>query len=767
MSKNTLRVAVIVPTLLFKIDQEICIPAVRALEKVGIQAIVVSGGYFSAQGYEDEPGVWIYERVRQLDVHGFLVYSGGLGYASGPKKIHRFMAALYPRPVVSIGMSFPGVPSILADNYTGMHDLTREIVSKWAGELHNRPCAFVLGPQDNQEAQHRYQGWRDALREVSMEPADHQIVQGDFTGPGGQRAADALLNSTEPLPRLVFCANDLTAFGVISRLREAGFRVPEDVAVAGFDDFEYAGAFQGGLTSVHYPAREMGQLAAEHMLTLLDGSEAEEISVAASHPVYRGSMPASPGGYDPQRVEDVESLRAMLHEEISIRDMQHSRILVDQLFFKQEDLNALFSQAGQLLDQSGISRLWCCRTLEPVDRDHLLQVLNESPQELPIYLAETVSISDYRRYPGTERPSQQQFPGNSMEFIDPRQVLPEEEDLSDGRNSAPVLVPLGVGNEVYGYLVCMTDVRVMGIPETIGLQVAGVMKRLWMVEEALRRQRILESTREQLDRAERIAGLGRLVAGISHEINTPIGSGLTLATFLGDRITEILQLFQENRLGRSELARFLDQAGNAAEGMTESLNRIVGLMENFRSLSSDVTNQLKRRFMIRGVIENAIIRSIAQDRGRVDLRVSCSPGLDMYGDPEVFDAIVSRLVSNTLEHGYKPDQPVRILVSLRHASQGRLVFRYRDYGRGLTHEELQGVFEPFFTTRRGRGNTGLGMFIVHTLTTQALRGSIRIDSRPKGGRGILVTIFFPRQTPGSSAESLELAQTLVTARNPE
>lgn len=123
----------------------------------------------------------------------------------------------------------------------------------------------------------------------------------------------------------------------------------------------------------------------------------------------------------------------------------------------------------------------------------------------------------------------------------------------------------------------------------------------------------------------------------------------------------------------------------------------------------------------------------------------------MYGDPEVFDAIITRLVSNSIEHGYDENQRVRILVSLRRAQAGRLVFRYRDYGRGLNSEELQGIFEPFYTTRRGRGNTGLGMFIVHTLVTQALKGSIRIDSQPAGGPGVLVTIYFPEQ--GSLVDS--------------
>ncbi|MCW9047714.1 MAG: HAMP domain-containing histidine kinase [Gammaproteobacteria bacterium] len=243
----------------------------------------------------------------------------------------------------------------------------------------------------------------------------------------------------------------------------------------------------------------------------------------------------------------------------------------------------------------------------------------------------------------------------------------------------------------------------------------------------------LNSTRDQLVQNEKMASLGELVAGVAHEINTPVGIGVTAASHLQDTISIFTKKFEIGKITKTEFARFLHNANEGSEILLNNLHRAAKLIRSFKQIAVDQTSEDRRNFNIKETIEETLLSLQPRIRKtRVKIKLECPEDIEIDSFPGSYSQIISNLITNSLIHGYKENDKGLININVTTSTKSILI-KYCDDGCGIPEENLSRAFDPFFTTRRGLGGSGLGLHLVYNIITQQLKGEILITkNREKG-----------------------------------
>ncbi len=259
----------------------------------------------------------------------------------------------------------------------------------------------------------------------------------------------------------------------------------------------------------------------------------------------------------------------------------------------------------------------------------------------------------------------------------------------------------------------------------------------------------LKLAQRQLVDAEKMAALGGLVAGVAHEINTPLGISVTAASHLQGETQRLRRLLDGGELQRSDLDAYEVTARESSEMILRNLQRADKLVKSFKQVAVDQSSEERRHILLAQYIDE-ILTSLrpALKRARHRIIVECPADLGFVTMPGAIYQVLANLVMNSLIHAFEPDQPgeIRIEAAIK---PGYVLLTYSDNGRGMSEEARSRIFEPFFTTRRGQGGSGLGMHIVFNLVTQGLRGTIECDSAP--GQGVYFSIRIPLEEAAPAA----------------
>ncbi len=252
----------------------------------------------------------------------------------------------------------------------------------------------------------------------------------------------------------------------------------------------------------------------------------------------------------------------------------------------------------------------------------------------------------------------------------------------------------------------------------------------------------LQQAEKQLIQTEKMAALGGLVAGIAHEVNTPIGISVTAASLLVERTEDFWQLFQSDTMKRSDLAKFLDLAQQSSQMTLTNLQRATELIQSFKQVAVDQSSESKRVFNLNEYLEEILLQlSPKLQPTQHQIKIEGDRTLSLHSYPGAFSQIITNLVINSLLHAFAPGQSG--MISLRFSqNDDQLSLEYADDGNGIAPEHLDKIFEPFFTTKRGQGGSGLGLHIVYNLVTQKLGGTICCESQL--GQGTKFMIQLPR-----------------------
>ncbi|MCP4136946.1 MAG: response regulator [bacterium] len=251
----------------------------------------------------------------------------------------------------------------------------------------------------------------------------------------------------------------------------------------------------------------------------------------------------------------------------------------------------------------------------------------------------------------------------------------------------------------------------------------------------------LNTAKDQLVQSEKMASLGSLVSGVAHEINTPIGIGITAASFLEDTTIKISQLYSSGSMKRSDLEAYVKTATDASVTILSNMNRAAELIRIFKQVAVDQSSETKRRFMLKEYIDEVLFSLQPKYKNtNHSVTVNCPETLEIDSFPGVFFQIITNFVTNSLVHAFDKTEEGKIIFDVSTKGE-KLIFQYSDNGSGVDAETERKIFDPFFTTKRSHGGTGLGLHIVFNLVTRTLNGEISCSSAP--GKGITFTITIP------------------------
>ena len=238
----------------------------------------------------------------------------------------------------------------------------------------------------------------------------------------------------------------------------------------------------------------------------------------------------------------------------------------------------------------------------------------------------------------------------------------------------------------------------------------------------------LTLAQNQLVESEKMAALGGLVAGISHEVNTPIGIGVTAASHLADITQDFAQHFDKGQLTEEEVTAFIQTNQEVAEILSSNMQRAANLIRSFKQVAVDQSSDATREFELREYM-NEILTSLKPKfkNKPYEIKINCPHKIILSSVPGALAQVFTNLLMNSLIHGFDQLDSGEIIIDIIQNKQ-QIEIDYRDTGRGIPKADLEKIFEPFFTTRRGKGGSGLGMHIVYNLVTETLDGNITCSS---------------------------------------
>lgn len=252
----------------------------------------------------------------------------------------------------------------------------------------------------------------------------------------------------------------------------------------------------------------------------------------------------------------------------------------------------------------------------------------------------------------------------------------------------------------------------------------------------------LKSAQEQLVQSEKMASLGSLVAGVSHELNTPIGIALTASTSLLSMTRDMRHRLQTNTLKKSSLNNYFDQACSATELVESNINRATELITSFKQVAVDQTSERRRRFNLKGNIEDVVKTLTPKIKGTTHkVNIDVQGDIEMISYPGPLGQVLTNFITNTLIHGFEDMEDGLMEISGQCPNDNMVVIVYKDNGCGIAEENLQKIFDPFYTSKLGKGGSGLGLNVVYNLCTGVLGGEVDVVSSL--GNGIEFTLRLP------------------------
>jgi PAS domain S-box-containing protein len=303
------------------------------------------------------------------------------------------------------------------------------------------------------------------------------------------------------------------------------------------------------------------------------------------------------------------------------------------------------------------------------------------------------------------------------------------------------------GGEVAGLIGMGVDVteqrlaeqRVMQLNEDLEARVQARTDELATANEELR------AALSQLVQTETLASLGRLVAGVSHELNTPIGNALLTASTLGDTHKRFAADVAQG-ITKQQLANFLAAVETAANILIRSLQRAASLLGDFKQIAVDQTSHQRRTFDLAEVVQEvSMVLSPGLRHNATTLHVDVPTELQLDGYPGALSHVLINLVDNACIHAFEGRTDAKVHIAVTDTDPHHIRLEVRDNGNGIPAQYLSKIFDPFFTTRLGQGGSGLGLHICYNLVTGVLGGKLGVSTEP--GHGTTFSIQMPRQAP--------------------
>jgi len=263
----------------------------------------------------------------------------------------------------------------------------------------------------------------------------------------------------------------------------------------------------------------------------------------------------------------------------------------------------------------------------------------------------------------------------------------------------------------------------------------------------------LEMAKDSLVESEKLAALGELVAGVAHEINTPIGNALSSATFLHDKTVQIAELYDQEELSEEELEAYFTRSNDAASLIEINLGKAADLINSFKHIAVDQVGEEHRCFNLHTYLREVLL-SLKPLYKKTNIEVSyrCEENIELDTYPGALSQCLTNLITNAVLHGFDSGQEGRIDICVIGSDVDKIKIAIADNGKGIPRTLHKKIFEPFFTTKRNAGGSGLGLQIVHNLITHNLGGNIQLESQEGEGTTFWLELPLSYQLSASMTE---------------
>lgn len=697
-------------------------------------------------------------------------------------------------PVVSVTFASEATQGVLIDNASGMKELMSHLLDEHGYER----LAFIGGPPGQQEAETRKQVFVEELQRRNLPIREDWFAYGNFLPVSGTEAIKQLIEGDDASFQGVVVASDEMAVSAMRYLESVGLRVPEDYFITGFDGFK-----SSPLTTVHQSMQlHMREVVAriQRILAAVDQKQSPQAGCGVVTWVPSSLRLGSSCGCLPSRTIDrtrqamandehlqgclqalhdacISSLQqnddadflstlssflsdsslvyfsmhwesllsilrsSLITENAGELDAHEVHRLIDQgfmlitaAFLGKEDLKK-FHRESQPFKMQRLNQ----QLSYVLQFDQMLDVLADA---LPKFGFSSAALSSLEEADGSGEMARLRmaYDSNGRVGLAPagivyplEDLLPSEVALAAAQHEIRVVQPLVFQENLLGVMIVSADIAAVTKLFIISSYISNAIRSIGLWEDRIRSE-------ERMIQTEKMAALGKLVAGIAHEINTPIGIGLTTASDLSAQAHRLRNHTQNGTLTRTIFEDFLQVLGEETSLIEKNLYRAGNLIRSFKKIAVDQSSEETHEFELKQYIED-IVTSLRPKlkTGRYSVEIECPDQLTMFGPPGTIAQVISNLISNSIVHGFagRPEGTISIVCK----KQAETVFiHYADDGAGMEENIVQNVFEPFFTTTMGQGGSGLGLHIVYNLICKIWNGSIRCDSAPGAGTQFSITL---------------------------
>jgi DNA-binding LacI/PurR family transcriptional regulator/signal transduction histidine kinase len=652
------------------------------------------------------------------------------------------------RPVVSVAVDFPSdkVLTIRSDSRSGIEAAVNQLVADGRHDM-----AF-LGWHGNTDVEARLAVFRDCLvrHQLPIRP-EYELMLPYARLADAALAVQAVLAAGLPLNAAI-AASDMLAMGAVQAVRNAGLRVPQDVAVIGYDNVPPCRTFSPPLASIDqdYAGTCRAALTAlcEQLETgVLRGGEC----LIPSRLIDRVS--SGSGAVDVSE-DDVHGHRAdeTLVTEIRMGMEAVKNMITTEAISVEARLKALAPYLEWLCTAEWREADGPEAPLRVVDAFNFFEPerVGQLPRQVPV-----------RQFPPLQAMLEGAAPGNRLCIVVPT-VHPQRISvmLAIAPYETPLQMALLPSLMQYVDLLAITlermalesealerEARYRHLSEHLELRVQERTRSLEQSNTELARTLdALKHATDELVRAEKMAALGSLVAGVSHELNTPIGIGVTVVSTLQQHLAQLRRDVGSGGMRRSAMTQYLDGTGMGLDVLTRSLDSARNLVESFKQVAMDQSSDQRRRFDLERTLSEVVLTLGPMYKSTPHrLHVELAPGIAMDSYPGPLGQVITNLLANALLHAFAGRTAGTMWLTARVLDADWVEIIFRDDGVGIAREHRARVFDPFFTTKLGQGGSGLGLNIVYNLVTVVLGGKIHLASEM--GQGSALVMQLPMSAP--------------------
>lgn len=750
--------------------------------------IVSAGGLYDITGAENS-NVYLYKSIlKTKKFDGLIIFAGSLANFTSANETKDFLKFIPDNlPTISLSLKIPGYDLLEVDNFEPIREMVNHLI-----KTHNKKrLAFIKGPNDHLEAENRYLGFIQGLKDNNIYPIDELIFEGNYSPYSGSKAIQNIINNKIELPDAILCADDDTALGVYAELKKHKIDIIKNsIAVTGFDNMDFSRSIEPQLTTVDQSLFLQGQKSLEIIISKIRNIKVKNLLFKPQN-IYRASCGCIKNkknsyGFNldtiyNSQIPDLDYHKNDLQsifEEFTLTNNINIKEKIDwyidlyinkdyNLVTLSEILTNLTLNTTPLLDPHKLSELTIInqelnyKIILLIDniRNKESRYYHDTSSELARVIVEIAKSLEYRElltalnrdyYFIGIKSIFLEFPGSSniaLKELSKKTYVKDKHINIKKTDFYTLYHPVSSKNE-RGFARMEVDSKGFEIAEVITYQITRALYIIELfneldlkIDELQNSYDNLRETKDLLIESEQLAKIGGFVSYFTHELNNPIGISVTAITHLQETVKDLKRKYRSNELTKTELTKHIENTENVITIINNNLNRATTLIRGFKQIAVDQGSEIKREFSLKTYIDE-IIHSLTPmlKKTQHEIHLDINEKLKIKSFPGLFSQIITNLIQNSLIHGFEGITNGEINIK-SFKEKSSLILLYSDNGVGCSDETLANMFESYYSTKIGNGGSGLGMALIRKLITEKLSGNIMCTSEP--GKGITFKITLP------------------------